>query len=177
MVLQNSHFEKIQWKAYIRKLLLAMKEDYPDRKAQSCEWSQKNVQWVAEFVGRTVFSDKVSNAFAGPLKSIHEERQWIYHDFWSGVWHPRVLMDTSFSKEELLALCSLTTFWHPLCLPLVSCKGIRNFLINKKRHLHIATQISQNSSMKISCPLDMTKGKCWVPQGAPDLNPLDSHVT
>ena len=138
---------------------------------------KKKVQWVAEFLGRTVLSDKVSNAFAGPLKSIHEERQWIYHDFCSGVWHPRVLMDTSFSKEELLALCSLTTFWHPLCLPLVSCKGIRNFPVNKKGHLHFATQISQNSSMKISCPLDMTKGKCWVPPGAHDLNPLESHVT
>jgi hypothetical protein len=56
-LLQTTHFENIQ--ACIRRLLLAMKEDYPDRIAQSCEWSQRNAQEDSEFVSKTVLSDKV----------------------------------------------------------------------------------------------------------------------
>lgn len=74
-MLQTPHFEKIQWKAYIRRLLLAMKEDYPDRIAQCCEWSQRNVQEDSEFVSKTVLSDKVSIAFAGPLNIVMRKRQ------------------------------------------------------------------------------------------------------
>jgi hypothetical protein len=52
-----------------------MKEDYPDRIAQSCEWSQRNVQEDAEFVSKTVLSDKFSISFAGPLNiRMHEEK-------------------------------------------------------------------------------------------------------
>jgi hypothetical protein len=36
---------------------------------------KKTCSGLQSFVGRTVLSDKVSIAFAGPLKSIHEERQ------------------------------------------------------------------------------------------------------
>lgn len=65
-LLQTQHFGTILWKAYIRRLLLVMKEDYPNRKAQFCEWSQGNVQEDTEFVSKNVWSDKILIAFALP---------------------------------------------------------------------------------------------------------------